>query len=98
VVLESARGSAVITMILAGSFMLNYAFTAEGVPQAMAQWVDSMQLSSIFPAAGQPDVSGAGLLPGRVGAAAGVCAHAAAGGQGCWASTWCTSACWWCST
>ena len=45
VVLESTRGSAVITIILAGSFMLNYAFTAEGVPQAMAQWVDSMQLS-----------------------------------------------------
>ena len=32
VVLESARGSAVITVILAGSFMLNYAFTAEGDP------------------------------------------------------------------
>ncbi len=47
VVLESTRGSAVITMILAGSFILNYAFTAEGVPQAMAQWVDSMQLSQI---------------------------------------------------
>lgn len=46
VVLESTRGSAVITIILAGSFMLNYAFTAEGVPQAMAQWVDSMHLSS----------------------------------------------------
>ena len=47
VVMESARGSAVITMILAGSFVLNYAFTAEGVPQAMAQWVDSMQLSQV---------------------------------------------------
>jgi tripartite ATP-independent transporter DctM subunit len=47
VVLESTRGSAVITMILAGSFILNYAFTAEGVPQAMAQWVDSMQLSQL---------------------------------------------------
>ncbi len=45
VVLESTRGSAVITIILAGSFMLNYAFTAEGVPQAMAHWVDSMHLS-----------------------------------------------------
>ena len=45
VVLECTRGSAVITIILAGSFMLNYAFTAEGVPQAMAQWVDSMHLS-----------------------------------------------------
>ncbi len=47
VVMESTRGSAVITMILAGSFVLNYAFTSEGIPQAMAQWVDSMQLSQI---------------------------------------------------
>jgi len=47
VVLESARGSAVITLILAGSFVLNYAFTAEGIPQAMAQWVDGMQLSQV---------------------------------------------------
>ena len=47
VVMESTRGSAVITLILAGSFMLNYAFTAEGVPQAMATWVNGMQLSSV---------------------------------------------------
>jgi len=47
VVMESTRGSAVITLILAGSFMLNYAFTAEGVPQGMAQWVESMQLSQV---------------------------------------------------
>lgn len=47
VVLESTRGSAVITMILAGSFVLNYAFTAEGVPQAMGLWVDQMQLSRL---------------------------------------------------
>ncbi len=47
VVLESARASAVITLILAGSFMLNYVFTAEGVPQAVAQWVDGMQLSRV---------------------------------------------------
>jgi C4-dicarboxylate transporter DctM subunit len=47
VVMESTRASAVITMILAGSFMLNYAFTAEGVPQAMAMWVDSMHFSQI---------------------------------------------------
>lgn len=44
VLLESARGSAVITLILAGSFMLNYAFTAEGVPQMLGAWVDAMQL------------------------------------------------------
>jgi tripartite ATP-independent transporter DctM subunit len=47
VVLESMRASAVITIILAGSFMLNYAFTAEGVPQAMAQWVDGMHLNKL---------------------------------------------------
>jgi tripartite ATP-independent transporter DctM subunit len=47
VVLESTRSSAVITMILAGSFLLNYAFTSEGVPQAMAQWVDALQLSRL---------------------------------------------------
>ena len=47
VIMESTQGSAVITMILAGSFILNYAFTAEGVPQAMALWVDSMHFSRI---------------------------------------------------
>jgi tripartite ATP-independent transporter DctM subunit len=47
VVMESARGTAVITIILAGSFILNYAFTAEGVPQAMAAWVDGMHLSQL---------------------------------------------------
>lgn len=47
VVLESTRGSAVITLILAGSYILNYAFTSEGVPQAMAQWVDGMHLSQL---------------------------------------------------
>ncbi|MCA3237301.1 MAG: TRAP transporter large permease [Curvibacter sp.] len=47
VVLESARASAVITIILAGAFMLNYAFTAEGVPQAMAAWVESLNLSRL---------------------------------------------------
>ncbi len=47
VVLESARSSAVITIILAGSFILNYAFTAEGVPQAMAEWAQGMQLSQV---------------------------------------------------
>ena len=47
VVLESTRSSAVITIILAGSFMLNYAFTSEGVPQAMATWVDNLHLSRL---------------------------------------------------
>ena len=47
VLLESTRSSAVITMIIAGAFMLNYAFTSEGVPQSLAAWVDGMQLSRL---------------------------------------------------
>ncbi len=47
VVMESTRSSAVITLILAGSFILNYAFTAEGVPQTMAQWVGGMHLGQL---------------------------------------------------
>jgi C4-dicarboxylate transporter DctM subunit len=47
VLLESARSSAVITLILAGAFMMNYAFTSEGVPQAMAAWVDQMHLAKV---------------------------------------------------
>lgn len=47
VVIESTRASAVITLVLAGSFILNYAFTAEGVPQAMAAWVQGLQLAPL---------------------------------------------------
>jgi C4-dicarboxylate transporter, DctM subunit len=47
VLLESTRASAVITIIIAGAFVLNYAFTAEGVPQQLAQWIDSMHLSQL---------------------------------------------------
>ncbi len=47
VLLESTRSSAVITMIIAGAFMLNYAFTSEGVPQALAAWVGGLQLSTL---------------------------------------------------
>lgn len=47
VLLDSTRSSAVITMIIAGAFLLNYAFASEGVPQALAQWVDSKDLSQL---------------------------------------------------
>ena len=47
VVIESARASAVITIILAGAFMLQYAFTAEGVPQALALWVEQQHLPPV---------------------------------------------------
>jgi TRAP-type C4-dicarboxylate transport system permease large subunit len=32
-------------MVLTGSFVLNYVFTSEGIPQAMALWVSHMHLS-----------------------------------------------------
>ena len=47
VILESTRSSAVITLIIAGAFMMNYAFTAEGVPQMLANWVMAMDLSKV---------------------------------------------------
>ncbi len=47
VILESTRSSAVITLIIAGAFMMNYAFTAEGVPQMLAGWVLEMQFSKV---------------------------------------------------
>ena len=47
VILESTRSSAVITLIIAGAFMMNYAFTAEGVPQMLAGWVMEMHFSKV---------------------------------------------------
>ena len=34
-------------MIIAGSFVMNYAFTAEGVPQHLADWVLGMDFSKL---------------------------------------------------
>jgi tripartite ATP-independent transporter DctM subunit len=45
VFLESTRSSAVITVIIAGAFVLNYAFTSEGVAQWLAGWVGAQQLT-----------------------------------------------------
>ncbi len=45
VIVESTRASAVITLIIAGAYMMNYAFTAEGVPQMLAGWVAEMHFS-----------------------------------------------------
>jgi len=47
VFLESTRSSAVITIIIAGAFVLNYAFASEGVAQALAGWVTAQQLSPL---------------------------------------------------
>ncbi len=44
VLLESTRSSAVITLIIASAFILNYAFTAEGVPRALADTIERMAL------------------------------------------------------
>ncbi len=44
---EAATVAALHALILAGSFILNYGFTSEGVPQAIAQWVDGMHLSQL---------------------------------------------------
>jgi tripartite ATP-independent transporter DctM subunit len=45
VIIESTRSSAVITLIIAGAYMLNYALTAEGVPRVLAQWIATLDLS-----------------------------------------------------
>jgi tripartite ATP-independent transporter DctM subunit len=46
VFVESTRSSAVITIIIAGAFLLSYAFTSEGVPQSLAAWVAGMRLEA----------------------------------------------------
>jgi tripartite ATP-independent transporter DctM subunit len=47
VTLESLRSSAVITMIIASAYLLNYAFAAEGIPNQLALWVSSLHLSQL---------------------------------------------------
>ena len=47
VTLETLRASAVITMIIASSYLLNYAFTAEGVPTQLALWVSGLGLNQL---------------------------------------------------
>jgi tripartite ATP-independent transporter DctM subunit len=47
VTLESLRSSAVITMIIASAYLLNYAFAAEGIPNQLAMWVSSLQLGQL---------------------------------------------------
>lgn len=47
VIVESTRSSAVITLIIAGAYMMNYSFTAEGVPQMLAAWVTEMHFTRV---------------------------------------------------
>ena len=47
VMLESLRSSAVITMIIASAYLLNYAFATEGIPNQLALWVSGLHLSQL---------------------------------------------------
>jgi tripartite ATP-independent transporter DctM subunit len=47
VTLESLRSSAVITMIIASAYLLNYAFATEGIPGNLALWVTSLHLGQL---------------------------------------------------
>lgn len=45
ILVESAKASASVTLIIASAFVLNYAFTAENVPVLVANWLTGMNLS-----------------------------------------------------
>jgi tripartite ATP-independent transporter DctM subunit len=45
ILVESARASASVTLIIASAFLLNYAFAAENVPVLVANWLTSLHLS-----------------------------------------------------
>lgn len=47
IVLESAKSSATVTIIVASAFLVNYAFAAENVPVLLANFINSMNLSQI---------------------------------------------------
>lgn len=44
VFVESLRGTTVVMLIIASAYLMNYAFAAEGLPQALAAWVGSLGL------------------------------------------------------
>lgn len=45
ILVESAKASASVTLIIASAFVINYAFTAEAVPAMVAGWLSGMQLT-----------------------------------------------------
>ena len=45
ILVESSKASASVTLIIASAFVINYAFTAEGVPAMVAGWLNGMHLS-----------------------------------------------------
>jgi len=47
IVLESAKSSATVTIIVAAAFLVNYAFAAENVPVLLANFIDNLDLSQI---------------------------------------------------
>lgn len=47
ILVESSKASASVTLIIASAFVINYAFTAENVPGLVANWLTSLQLSSL---------------------------------------------------
>jgi C4-dicarboxylate transporter DctM subunit len=47
ILVESAKASASVTLIIASAFLINYAFTAENVPALVASWLTSMDLSPL---------------------------------------------------
>jgi tripartite ATP-independent transporter DctM subunit len=47
VFLESLRSSAVVTLIIAGAFTVNYAVATEQIPAAIAAWLDGIDISRV---------------------------------------------------
>ncbi len=47
ILVESAKTSAAVTLIIASAFIINYAFTAEQVPMLVANWLTAMSLSKV---------------------------------------------------
>ena len=47
ILVESAKTSAAVTLIIASAFIINYAFTAEQVPALVASWLTAMSLSKV---------------------------------------------------
>jgi tripartite ATP-independent transporter DctM subunit len=45
ILVESSKSSASVTLIIASAFVINYAFTSEGVPAMVAAWLNGMRLS-----------------------------------------------------
>lgn len=47
VFLESLRSSAVVTLIICGAFVVNYAVATEQLPAQLAAWLDGVDISSV---------------------------------------------------